>query len=90
MADREGQIAAVSSQIEQDLRLVGATAVEDKLQVRRGRGARLLAAAARALLPAAATRRMACRTRSMQHPRSPSPPWQAAPHPASARSQAHR
>lgn len=36
MVDREGQIAAVSSQIEQELRLVGATAVEDKLQVRPG------------------------------------------------------
>lgn len=35
MVDREGQIAVVSSQIEQELRLVGATAVEDKLQVRR-------------------------------------------------------
>ncbi len=36
--DREAKIAAVSEAIEQDLDLVGATAVEDKLQVGGGTG----------------------------------------------------
>lgn len=36
--DREGKIAAVSEKIEQDLELLGATAVEDKLQVGYQRG----------------------------------------------------
>jgi phospholipid-translocating ATPase len=34
MEDREGKIAVVSDYIEQQLELLGATAVEDKLQVR--------------------------------------------------------
>lgn len=32
MQDREEQIEAVSSELEQELRLLGATAIEDKLQ----------------------------------------------------------
>lgn len=32
MQDREEQIETVSNEVEQDLRLLGATAIEDKLQ----------------------------------------------------------
>lgn len=32
MGDREARIEAVSSELEQDLRLLGATAIEDRLQ----------------------------------------------------------
>jgi magnesium-transporting ATPase (P-type) len=34
LEEREGRIAAVAEQLEQDLELLGVTAIEDKLQVR--------------------------------------------------------